>query len=370
LASGLDLRELLDGAILLAADNFTPRTRTPWAGTRLSQRIKKSLFAKGEILPIGEAWEFSCDPAFPSRLVGSSHLLIDLLTQFPDEILSPAWRGQYSTPHADLLVKLLDAAEPLSLQVHPDDNDPHLAAYECGKPESWLILGAEAGAGIYLGFSRAISRTELQARLQSGENIVSLLNFVSVKPHDYFEIAPGTPHAIGAGVLLLETQRILPGKTGKTYRLWDWNRRYDSEGNPSSSGTARELHMQAALPIIDPLQQVGLPYVRSLQREHLQLPLSLGVKLRLYPANSYAQVFRVEAREGGSCRLEIENGYAAVIALAGATEITSERGKKVTLSQGSPALLPYCAGPYLFNCAEGVDILVIAPASTRILFSN
>ena len=143
---------------------------------------------------IGEAWEFSCDPDFPSTLPGHNISLPELVQAMPEAVLSP---GQAHTG-VEILVKLLNAGDELSLQVHPADDDPNLSDVECGKPESWYILHAEEKAGIYLGFSKPVARDELRAMLLAGDDSArSVLQFVEVEPGDYFEIEPGVPHAIG-----------------------------------------------------------------------------------------------------------------------------------------------------------------------------
>src|SRR5262249_40973462 len=141
---------------------------------------------------------------------------------------------------------------------------------ESGKPESWLILSAEPGAGIYLGFSKAFAKAELFSILADPlrtSELKDLLQFVPVAENDYFEIAPGVPHAIGAGVTLVEPQRVAPGKSGQTFRLWDWDRRYDEKGQLDPiKGKARELHVAQCKHLVDPMQQCGLDFVSKLRR--------------------------------------------------------------------------------------------------------
>ena len=81
--------------------------------------------------------------------------------------------------------------------------------------------------GLYIGFDNAISKEKLESLLRDGDKAKATLKFVEVKAGDYFEIEPGVTHAIGPGVTLLEPQRIIKGQSGKTYRLWDWGRKYD-----------------------------------------------------------------------------------------------------------------------------------------------
>lgn len=208
---------------------FTPQSRTPWGGKRIAELYGRELgLPVGE--RVGEAWVLSLDPQFPSR-VGS-----ELLSERVD---------------ATLLVKLLDAAEPLSVQIHPSDDYVGLRPGECGKPEAWYVVERDAGAGLFLGFGEGVGAAEVRAALEAGGNVSQLMHFVPVEPGDFFVIEAGTPHAIGAGVTLVEPQRVIAGSSGVTYRYWDWGRRYDSAGVPSVNGKARELHVDHAIAVTD-----------------------------------------------------------------------------------------------------------------------
>jgi mannose-6-phosphate isomerase len=231
----------------LKADNFTPPRRTPWGGTKIRSQIKAGLLdgpATGTI--VGESWEVSVEPSFPSVTeLGES--LACLIDAEPVAWLGAADHARYG--QLPLLVKLLDAADNLSVQVHPADGDPALAQDESGKPEAWVVIDAEPGAGLYLGFLDGIGREQVTACLERGERLDALMQFVEVSPGDAFVIAAGTPHAIGAGVTLLEPQLVRPGRRGLTYRFWDWNRRYDANGRRDDAGEPRQLHVDRSLEV-------------------------------------------------------------------------------------------------------------------------
>ncbi|HEX4936066.1 MAG TPA: type I phosphomannose isomerase catalytic subunit, partial [Gemmatimonadaceae bacterium] len=123
---------------LLAPDNFTPASRTPWGGTRIVARYKPFLALPPDTV-VGESWEVSAGPEFPSRVESVGAPLAELFAHDPRFFLgAEAPRGNTS-----LLVKLLDAADNLSVQIHPSDAYEGLAPDECGKPESWYVLDAE-----------------------------------------------------------------------------------------------------------------------------------------------------------------------------------------------------------------------------------
>ncbi len=254
---------------LLCADNLTPATRTPWGGHRIAQRYKAGLGLPREI-PLGEAWEISVEPSFPSRLADSGRSLEAEIAGDPVGWLGPAVAARYGG-ELPLLVKILDAGADLSVQVHPAADDPDLAPGESGKPEAWIILEADPGSGIYLGFRQGVTRARVAAALESGQPLDALLNFVPVAPGQVYEVTAGTVHAIGAGVTLVEPQHVTPGLRGVTYRLWDWGRRYDEAGRQDPAGRPRPLHITRALAVTNWDAPRGQAFVDACRREPQRL---------------------------------------------------------------------------------------------------
>lgn len=129
-----------------------------------------------------------------------------------------------------LLLKLIDASQSLSVQVHPDDalaRELHGPAAN-GKSELWVVLDADPGAFLYSGFKAGTTPQAFEAAVAAG-SVESLLNRVLVQAGDAFDIPAGRIHAIGAGCLLAEVQQ----SSDLTYRVWDY-------------GRPRELHLDAA----------------------------------------------------------------------------------------------------------------------------
>lgn len=231
---------------LLQVDNFTPTSRTPWGGTRIAGSLKRDLCPFPAGLVVGESWEFSVEPDFPSRVHNSDATLAAWIAADPAAALGREADGRGGTA---LLVKLLDAADELSVQIHPADGDPLLRMGESGKPECWYAVDADPGAGVYLGLADGVTRTALADALRSGADVSRMLGFVPVEVGDFLLIEAGTAHAIGRGLTLVEPQRVLPGCRGLTYRYWDWNRRYDADGRLDPSGKPRALHIDEALAV-------------------------------------------------------------------------------------------------------------------------
>lgn len=233
-------------------DNFTAHVRTPWAGHRLVKTIKAGL---GINLPpyIGESWEFSTSSELPSRCVGTFNgTFSEFLSENnrAESWLSPVHRSLWKTS-SPLLIKYIDAADDLSVQLHPPIMTPELAPDTSGKWESWFILSRKKGAGIYLGLEAGVTREMFADAVKSGQNLRPYLHFVPVRVGEKYAIPPGTIHALGAGVCALEPQLLQPGKRALSLRLYDWNRHYDIHGNLSSSGQPRQLHVDEALKYMD-----------------------------------------------------------------------------------------------------------------------
>ena len=193
-------------------------------------------FGKGDQEVISELWELSLRDGNSSIITSGEHNGEDLNKIITKEDVGPA---QDRFPYFPLLIKLIDAKRDLSVQVHPSDDYALKNENSFGKSEMWHIIDADEGAGLYVGLKENSSKEEIEKRLKNG-TILEALNFVRVKPGDTFIINPGTIHAIGAGVRLIEIQQ----NSDLTYRLFDYNR-LDKDGKP------RELHIEKALKVID-----------------------------------------------------------------------------------------------------------------------
>lgn len=124
--------------------------------------------------------------------------------------------------HSPLLAKYLFTSENLSVQVHPDDEQARSRGLERGKAECWFVLDAEPGALIGLGLRRKVSSDTLRRAALDG-SVEQLIDWRPVSPGDFFFVPPGTIHAIGAGISLLELQQ----NSDVTYRLYDYGRPRD-----------------------------------------------------------------------------------------------------------------------------------------------
>jgi mannose-6-phosphate isomerase len=234
--------------VRLKPDNFTPPSRTPWGGTRLAGGYKAAL-AVGGAAPggkVGESWELSIGEEFPSVTDGGV-FLSEMIAKD-----AAAWLGANvgrAQPSAALLVKWLDAGDNLSLQIHPEDSYSALGAAEGGKTEGWYVVARDPGAGIYLGFQPGVDARAVRSVLDDDGDLSVLMTFMPVEPGDFILLEPGTPHAVGRGITLIEPQIVRPGARAVTYRYWDFGRRYDPTGQLDAAGQPRPLHLDHALAV-------------------------------------------------------------------------------------------------------------------------
>ena len=204
-----------------------------WGGTRLITQFYKDF--KGERL--AESWELSCHPDGESRIEGGKYegrTLSGWLRDCGDNAL-----GRYGARSGQLpiLIKLIDAAEQLSVQVHPDDRYAKRHEAQNGKTEAWYILDAPPDGFLYLGFRHKISKKELRKRIDEA-TLDEVLFRMPVQIGDVVYVEPGTVHAIGKGLLVAEIQQ----SSNVTYRVFDYGRR-DENGLP------RALHIDKALAV-------------------------------------------------------------------------------------------------------------------------
>lgn len=217
---------------------FAPYLKTViWGGNKICEY--KGLPATDS--KIGESWEISAVPGHESVVSGGpfdGEKLTDLIERYGEKLLGRKVVEKYGL-RFPLLVKIIDAADNLSVQVHPDDSLAAKRHNSLGKTEMWYIIDAESDAKIYAGLNTAMTPDDYVRRVADGTFADTLAVHTS-RPGDVFFLPAGRVHAIGAGNLLAEIQE----SSDITYRIYDYDRR-DALGNP------RELHTDLAKDAID-----------------------------------------------------------------------------------------------------------------------
>ena len=220
---------------------LSPLTFTPifmeriWGGSKLAELFGKNLPPNKRI---GESWEIVDRPEAQS-VVASGPFKGKTLHELWSQLRKEVFGDVPSTPRFPLLIKLLDAQEKLSLQVHPPEK---IAAKLGGEPKTdcWYVAAAEPGAELFVGFKRSTSRDEFEKALRAG-SAANHVHTLKVKTGDSMFLPAGRFHGIGGGNLLVEIQQ----NSDTTYRVFDWNRVDSATGKP------RQLHIDQALACID-----------------------------------------------------------------------------------------------------------------------
>lgn len=205
-----------------------------WGGDILKRRYGK----RSKLLSVAESWEVSAHPDGQSIIASGEYAGLSF-GEFVHEYPQLCGNRYDSEKPFPILVKLIDAKEALSVQVHPNDDYAWRVEGENGKTEMWVILECEEDAFIYYGVSKKITREELAQRIQDN-SLTEILNKRPVKPGDVIFIPAGTIHAIGKGIVLAEIQQ----NSNSTYRVFDYNRK-DINGKP------RQLHIQKAIDVAE-----------------------------------------------------------------------------------------------------------------------
>lgn len=204
-----------------------------WGGSRLNEEFAKNM----DESPLAETWECSTHPDGPSFVATGEHegkTLSEVLKNHPEYL------GEHASAMGEfpILIKLIDAKQDLSVQVHPSDT--YAREHEngqLGKTEMWYVLDAAKDARLVYGLTHDCTRETIRSAVQNG-TVGKYLQKISVKKDDLFFIEAGTIHAIGAGTLIAEIQE----NSNLTYRLYDYDR-------TDKYGKKRELHVEKALDV-------------------------------------------------------------------------------------------------------------------------
>ncbi|MGE0077062.1 MAG: type I phosphomannose isomerase catalytic subunit [Bacteroidales bacterium] len=210
-----------------------------WGGDRLRTVLKKTV--PSEMSKCGESWEISAVQDSVS-VVENGYLagndLEELIEVYMGDLVGDAVFEKFGVEFP-LLIKLIDAQDVLSIQVHPDDDTANERHHAYGKTEMWYVIDAEDKSEIITGFRKSVDKEEYLSSLASGK-LKDILNVENTQAGDVFFIPAGRVHAIGKGILLAEIQQT----SDITYRIYDWDR-VDSNNKP------RELHTSLAVDVID-----------------------------------------------------------------------------------------------------------------------
>ncbi len=277
---------------------------TPWGGDRMAK-------VYGRKLPdaqTGESLEVSAIPGLESR-DAQGRTLPELIALYGEALTGTAVKGPFP-----LLLKLLDARDTLSVQVHPDDAYAAAVEHKLGKTEAWHILAADEGAQLVYGVKKGVTKEALLAASRAGAAVEDLLRYVPVKAGETYYIPAGMVHAIGRGIMLYEIQQ----SSDVTYRFYDWER-------TDQNGNKRALHIQKAVDVTDVNAQLSAAPEVFVAPGHQRL-----LNEKYFMLDQYRDFSGVVARD--------PRRFAILTAL-GETTLRWEGGETALLP-GQTALLP------------------------------
>lgn len=307
-----------------------------WGGSRLNDDFGKNI----DLSPLAETWECSTHPDGESRVEGEP--LSRVLARHPEWLGTHPLKTMGGRPELPILIKLIDARQDLSVQVHPDDAYALKHEGSLGKTEMWYVLAAQPGAKLVYGFDQNVSERQVRRAIKNGK-LDMLLNHVAVEKDDLFYIEAGTVHALGAGCLIAEIQE----SSNLTYRLYD----YDRVGR---DGKNRELHIDKAMQVLRfrssavPRQPMRLLRYRG------------GWASELLTRCKYFQVERVllntEIHRELVCFQTGPNSFHALLCVDGCGSISGE-GFMLNFFKGDCIFVPAESIPlYLHGKAQLLDV--------------
>ena len=322
-----------------------------WGGRRLAEVFGKPLPAGR---PIGESWELADHPHGRSRVAGGPHAgrtLADLLQADAPAVLGDAAPASGPAGPFPLMVKLIDAADRLSVQVHPSAeaarDEPSggggeaSGAAPAGKTECWVVLRADPDAWVVEGLAPGTSPAALESAVAEG-NLADLLHVRPVAAGDFVWVPAGLLHAIGPGVVLAEVQQT----SDVTYRLYDWDR-------VGLDGSPRPLHVREAVACVRSAAELPPSGGRGVVRR--------GDGLTVESLVVSAAFTLARARlEGRRWTVSTDGAWAVIVVLEGAGRLVAAEGA-LPLAAGETVLVPAEAAWYSLDAREAVEVLVAAP---------
>jgi mannose-6-phosphate isomerase len=286
-------------------DGLAPFRLKPWFSERIWGRANlRPWYAEtGTSELVGEAWLTG-----PQCLVETGELVGKMLSEVPVEALLGVGGGA----EFPLLVKMLFPNDKLSVQVHPDDAQAQAMGQARGKTECWYVLEAEPGAAVALGLKEGVTAEAVAASVPDG-SMETLMEWVPVSVGDMIFVDAGTVHAIGPGVVLLETQQTCD----ITFRLYDY-------------GRPRELHLEQGLAVMKTKTAAGKVK-----------PVAMDGFTRLI-SQQYFVVDRYDLAAGKPVEIATD-GPGCLAGLSGGATVRSELGE-VELLAGQAVVLPVGIG--------------------------
>ena len=294
-----------------------------WGGTKLRDEYGK----KCDLDKVAESWELSCHKDGCSVVADGEYAGLTL-----PQYIEKAGKAVLGTDcekfeYFPILIKLIDAKQDLSVQVHPDNDYAMRVEGEYGKTEMWYVVDCEPGAGLLYGFKHEISKEEFRRRIEDN-TLLEVTNRVEVHPGDVFFIEAGTLHAIGEGILIAEIQQ----NSNTTYRVYDY-------GRVGADGKPRQLHIEKAIDVTR-----LAPATRPCGRPQAKPEAFDGGSVLPLASCDYFTVKEMEVTSHAALMAD-EKSFHSLLLLDGSLTL-SMGGEKLEMKKGASVFVPAGSGDY------------------------
>lgn len=294
-----------------------------WGGTKLRDEYGK----KCDLDKVAESWELSCHKDGCSVVADGEYAGLTL-----PQYIEKAGKAVLGTDcekfeYFPILIKLIDAKQNLSVQVHPDNDYAMRVEGEYGKTEMWYVVDCEPGAGLLYGFKHEISKEEFRRRIEDN-TLLEVTNRVEVHPGDVFFIEAGTLHAIGEGILIAEIQQ----NSNTTYRVYDY-------GRVGADGKPRQLHIEKAIDVTR-----LAPATRPCGRPQAKPEAFDGGSVLPLASCDYFTVKEMEVTSHAALMAD-EKSFHSLLLLDGSLTL-SMGGEKLEMKKGASVFVPAGSGEY------------------------
>lgn len=294
-----------------------------WGGTKLRDEYGK----KCDLDKVAESWELSCHKDGCSVVADGEYAGLTL-----PQYIEKAGKAVLGTDcekfeYFPILIKLIDAKQNLSVQVHPDNDYAMRVEGEYGKTEMWYVVDCEPGTGLLYGFKHEISKEEFRRRIEDN-TLLEVTNRVEVHPGDVFFIEAGTLHAIGEGILIAEIQQ----NSNTTYRVYDY-------GRVGADGKPRQLHIEKAIDVTR-----LAPATRPCGRPQAKPEAFDGGSVLPLASCDYFTVKEMEVTSHAALMAD-EKSFHSLLLLDGSLTL-SMGGEKLEMKKGDSVFVPAGSGDY------------------------
>ncbi len=293
-----------------------------WGGTRLRDDFGKNCSYD----KVAESWELSCHKDGPSTVATGEDKGLTL-----QEYIDKHGKGVLGTncerfEFFPILIKLIDAKDNLSVQVHPNNEYAQRVEGEYGKTEMWYVVDCDEGAELLYGFKHEISKEEFAERI-ADNTLLEVTNNVPVHKGDVFFIEAGTLHAIGKGILIAEIQQ----NSNTTYRIYDY-------GRVGKDGKPRELHVEKAKDVTRLAPAKQYPETPVVQHE--------GYTSKLMASCEYFTTYVLDVAEGAELEAD-STSFNNLLILEGEGKVTGD--DTVEFKKGDSLFIAAGTGKYTLS---------------------